>query len=170
MQSLRAKRGVVSTIVLLLVATVNIAVQAADAPLATSGTGTIHSAFKGDGTTTQIGQNRLYWTGAYWGFSFNDAGKGFLHQMAWHCPAITDIHNGLMTTKGACTLTDAEGDKLYGDWTGKGAVGGEFAGNLTISDGTGKFAKMQGGWDFHCWGVGTDAQLYCHQTYNYTLP
>ena len=138
--------------------------------LAKSGTGTIHSAYKGEGITTPIGDNRMYWTGAYWGFSFNDEGKGVLHEVAWHCPAITDIHNNRLTTKGTCALTDKDGDKLYSDWTGKGPVGGEFAGKVTLSGGTGKYTGIQGGWDFQCWGVGDDGQLHCRQKYTYKLP
>jgi len=74
--------------------------------------------------------------------SINDEGKGFPHEVAWNCPAITDINNNVMQTKGWCTLTDTEGDKSYGDWIGKGASGGEFAGDLTIGGGSGKYAGI----------------------------
>jgi hypothetical protein len=170
MRQFGPKSGVVSAVVVLIFATLSVMVHVAEAQLPKSGTGTIHSSYKGDGKTTEIGKNRMYWTGAYWGFSFNDEGKGFLHQMAWDCPAITDINNGMMSTKGSCALTDSDKDKIYVDWTSKGKVGGETVGNVTVSDGTGKFAGITGGWDFHCWGIGTDAQLYCHQKYHYKLP
>jgi hypothetical protein len=146
------------------------AIGARAQPLAKSGTGTVHSGYKAVGTTTPIGEDRMYWTGAYWGLSFNDEGKGFLHQVAWHCPAITDIHNKTLITKGSCALTDKDGDKLYSDWTGTGPVGGEFAGKVTLSGGTGKYTGVQGGWEFQCWSVGSDGQLHCRQKYNYKLP
>jgi hypothetical protein len=170
MRQLGQKIGVASAVVVLIFATLSVAVQVAEAQLPKSGTGTIHSAYKGDGTTTETGKNRMYWTGAHWGFSFNDKGEGFLHNTAWHCPAITDINNNMMTTKGSCALTDADGHKIYVDWTGKGKVGGEFKGDVTMSDGTGKYVGIKGGWDFRCMGVGTDGQLYCHQKFNYKLP
>ena len=165
-----SKIGVVSAGIVLMVATLSVAVQVAEAQLPKSGTGTIHSGWKGMGTTTETGKNRMYWTGAFWGVSFNDEGKGFLHNAAWHCPAITDINNGMMSTKGSCTLTDSDKHKIHVDWTGKGKVGGEFKGDVTMSDGTGKYTGIQGGWDFRCMGVGPDGQLYCHQKYNYKLP
>ena len=170
MRQLGSKIGVASAIVVLIFSTLSLTAQVSEAQMPKSGTGTLHSGWKATGTTTEIGKNRMYWTGAYWGFSFNDKGDGFLHNAAWNCPAITDINNGMMTTKGSCTLTDADSDKIYADWTGKGKVGGEFIGDVIMSDGTGKFAGITGGWDFRCWGIGTDAQVYCHQKYNYKLP
>ena len=170
MRQLGSKRGVVSAMVVLIVAAMSIAARVSEAQLPKSGTGTLHSAYKGDGVASEIGENRLNWTGVYWGFSFNDEGKGFLHNMAWRCPAITDINNGTMTTKGSCALTDADNDKIYVDWTSQGAMGGESIGKVTVSDGSGKFAGISGGWDFRCWGVGADDQLYCYQKYHYKLP
>jgi hypothetical protein len=166
MKSIRTKTTISLALNLMLLS----GISAHAEQLAKSGNGTIHSGFQGVGTTTPIGDKRAYWTGAFWGVSFNDEGKGFLHEAAWNCPAITDINNNVMQTKGSCTLTDTAGDKVYGDWTGKGPVGGEFAGDLTISGGTGKYAGIQGSWDFHCGGIGTDNQLYCRQKYNYKMP
>lgn len=139
-------------------------------PLGKSGTGTIHSGWKAIGETIPIGENRSFWTGATWGVSFNDQGKGFLHNVAWHCPSINDIDNDMITTKGSCALTDTDGDKIYLDFTAKGPVGGEFVGRTKMSGGTGKYAGIQGGWDFNCWDAGPDGQLYCHQKYSYKLP
>ena len=139
-------------------------------PLAKNGTGTLHSGFRGVGTTTPTADKRLYWMGSFWGVSFNDEGKGLFHHAVWNCPAISDIYDNTIHTKGSCAVTDTDGDRIFGDWTGKGPVGGEFAGEVTISGGTGKYAGMQGNWDFHCLGVGTDDQLYCQQKYTYKLP
>jgi len=90
--------------------------------------------------------------------------------VAWHCPSINDIDNNMINTKGSCALTDTDGDKIYLDFTAKGPVGGEFVGRTKMSSGTGKYTGIQGGWDFNCWDVGTDGQLYCHQKHSYTLP
>jgi hypothetical protein len=138
--------------------------------LAKSGSGSIHTGFKATGITTTFGDKRVYWTGSYWGVSFNDEGKGLFQQAAWNCPAVADIQNDAMRARGSCTVTDADGDRFSGDWTGKGPVGAEFAGEVTVTNGTGKYAGMQGSWEFHCWGVGADDQLYCRQKYAYKLP
>ena len=152
-----------STISLALSLMVPLAVGAYAEPLAKNGTGTAHSGWIGIGTTTPTGDKRMYWTGTYWGMTFNDDGKGPFHRVAWNCPEVSDIHENMVQTKGSCTATDTDGDKFYGDWTGKGPVGGEFASDLTFGGGTGKYARMRGNWEFHCWGIGTNAQLYCWQ-------
>ena len=46
--------------------------------------------------------------GTYWGTSFNDAGKGFLHKMEWSCPGVTIINSGSYVLHGYCVLTDSE--------------------------------------------------------------
>ena len=90
-----------------------------------SGKSTLHSAFKGVGNLTEVAPNRTHWSGIYWGHSFNDSMSGFLNRVVWNCPAAADITNGELTFKGYCTLTDADGDKIFGDWSGGGPVTGE---------------------------------------------
>jgi hypothetical protein len=103
-------------------------------PLAKSGTGTCHYGSKGIGSTTPSGDKRMYWTGTYWGVSFNDEGKGLLHQVAWNCPNLTTIDPHNIQAKGACAGTDTDGDKIYGDWTSKVPVGGESPGSSEGQD------------------------------------
>jgi hypothetical protein len=170
MQRLPSKWSVVNFIVVLVVGALSVLASPVAAQIPKSGTVKVHSGWFSAGETKKVGEKRLYWVGEYWGVSFNDEGKGFMHQMAWNCPALSDIMDSLIQTKGNCTLTDPDGDKLYASWTGKGAVGGEFAGNVDMSGGTGKYTGIQGTWEFHCWGVGPDGQLYCHQQANYKLP
>jgi hypothetical protein len=157
-------------VIAILISITSFVENSAAEPLAKSGKVTIHSGYKGDGTTTQIGDNRMYWSGTYWGVSFNDTGKGFLHNVAWNCPAISDINSGMIQTKGYCTLTDTDGDKNNGDWVGKGTVGAESKGRFDVNGGTGKYMGIKGGWDFQCKSVGSDGQLYCQQQVAYTLP
>lgn len=165
-------RNVITQIlaIAVLVLTTSLVANSAAEPLAKNGKVTIHSGYKGDGTTTQLGDRRMYWSGTYWGVSFNDVGNGFLHNVVWNCPAISDINSGMIQTKGFCTLTDADGDKINGDWVGKGTVGAEFNGHLDISGGTGKYMGIKGGWDFQCESVGSDTQVSCRQQVTYTLP
>ena len=135
-----------------------------------SGKTTIHSSYKGVGNVSNVAENRMLWGGIYWGHSFNDAGSGFLHDVAWNCPAAADIASSQVTFKGYCTLTDADGDKIFGDWSGGGPLTGEIKGNLKMTGGTGKYSGIKGGLDFQCKGVGTDDQLSCKQQISYELP
>jgi hypothetical protein len=106
----------------------------------------------------------------YWGFSFNDEGKGFAHKMAWNCPAVTEILEGRLDVKGNCTMTDTDGDKIFGTFEGKGPIGGSLEGVHNYHDGTGKYRGIKGSHTFQCQGVGTDGQLFCHQQVTYQLP
>ncbi len=135
-----------------------------------SGKSTLHSAFKGVGNLTEVAPNRMHWGGIYWGHSFNDSMSGFLHRVVWNCPAAADIANGEVTFKGYCTLTDADGDKIFGDWSGGGPSTGEIVGHVNMTGGTGKYTGIKGGWDFQCRGVGTDDQLFCTQQVEHELP
>jgi hypothetical protein len=168
-RQLGSKIGVISVVVALMVATLSVAVQVAEAQLPKSGTGTIHSGYRGTGETTQVGEEHMYWVGTYWGVSFNDAGKGFLHKMAWNCPAVSDIKKGIASNKGLCDLTDAKGDKIHGTWSNQGPLDAEIVGRFEMTSGTGKYAGIEGGWDIRCSSI-TPAQVYCHQKYNYKLP
>ena len=163
------KRRVATAIGLALGLVMICAVGARAEQLAKSGTGTIHTGFKGTGTTTQMSDKRSYWSGVDWGVSFNDEGKGFLHNMAWNCPAVSEIVEGMIAAKGWCTLTDADGDTIFGDWTGRGPRGGEVVGHVDMTGGTGKYAGMQGGWDFRCKSI-IPGQASCQQKYHYKLP
>ena len=138
--------------------------------LAKSGSFEFHSAYKGVGETTEVSEHRSYWSGNYWGLSFNNEGKGFLHNMVWNCPAAYEVVDGTLNMKGFCVLRDADDDKIFGDFAGSGPLGGELTGRQDLSGGTGKYAGIQGAWDFRCWAVGADNQFYCHQQGNYKLP
>jgi len=170
MQRMSSQWSLVSCLVVLIVGTLSVLAPPVEAQIPKSGTAKVHSGWFSAGETKKIGEKRLFWVGIYWGVSFNDEGKGFMHQMAWNCPAVNDIMDGTIDAKGNCTLTDPDGDKLYASWTGKGAVGGEFAGNVNMTGGTGKYTGIQGTWEFRCRGVGPDGQLYCQQQANYKLP
>jgi hypothetical protein len=131
---------------------------------------TLHSAYKGVGTLTNVTPNRTHWGGIYWGHSFNDSMSGFLHKAVWNCPAAADIADGQVTFKGYCTLTDADGNKVFGDWSGSGPLTGEITGRLKMTGGSRRYATIKGSLDFQCKGVGTDDQLFCTQQVEYELP
>ncbi len=74
----KVRMDVVTGLVISLLVMMSVSAHAA--PLEKSGTGTIHSGWRAIGEATPAGENRTFWTGATWGVSFNDRGKGFLHR------------------------------------------------------------------------------------------
>ena len=130
-----------------------------------------HSGWVGIGEVRELGKDHLSWIGVFYGTSYNDAGKGFLDHMAWICPGSSDILDGNIVHEGFCTLTDADGDQIYGRNKGSGPVAGpEFNGTVTYSGGTGKYAGIQGGQSYRCHGVGKQGQLFCTKEASYKLP
>jgi hypothetical protein len=157
------KLRMIGFLVVLVAGALSVLASPAEAQIAKSGTAKIHSGWYSAGETKKVGEKRVFWVGEFWGVSFNDEGNGFMHQMAWNCPAVSDIIDASIQTKGNCTLTDPNGDKLYASWTGKGTVGGEFSGLADMTGGTGKYTGIQGAWEFQCKGVGPDSQFSCVQ-------
>jgi hypothetical protein len=148
-----------------------IGAYAAGEPLPKSGSVTVHSGWSAAGQVKDLGEKHAVWTGVYSGTSFNDAGKGFLHKMAWICPGATMIDGASYVHHGYCFLTDSDGDKLYGKSEGRGpAEGVDLVGVVTYEMGTGKYQGIQGSHTFKCSGIGSDGQAFCRQEASYRLP
>lgn len=129
----------------------------------------IHSGWKFVGEVTEVAPDRSLVNGVYWGVSFNDAGEGFAHEMAWNCPATGEIVDGAIALNGLCTMVDPDGDKIFGLWGGEGPVGGRLTGEQTYTAGTGKYEGISGGHVLDCAGITAD-QLFCRQKVEITLP
>jgi hypothetical protein len=129
----------------------------------------LSSGWKFTGDVSEVGPERSYVTGVYWGMSFNDAGQGFAHQMAWNCPVVGEIDGGTLDAKGLCTMVDAEGDKIFATFARSAPVGGRFAGEQTYTAGSGKYEGISGGHKFDCAGITAD-QLFCSQEAEYKVP
>jgi hypothetical protein len=144
---------------------------AADGDLPRSGSVKAHSGWVGIGEVKELGKDHLAWNGVFYGTSYNDQGKGFLEHMAWICPGTSDILNGTITHQGFCTLTDVDGDQIYGINKGSGPLTGpDFTGTVTYNGGTGKYAGIQGGQSYRCQGIGKHGQLFCTKEATYNLP
>lgn len=171
MKQLMSTMGTVGIAVVLVAAPLSPSLQAAETQLAKSGTAKVHSGWAGVGEVKEVGKNHAVWVGVFYGTSFNDEGKGFLHKMAWICPGTSDIIDGAIVHEGFCTLTDMDGDQLYGPSRGKGPVGDVgFLGTVTYSGGTGKYAGIHGSHVFRCNAIGQHGQVFCTQEANYKLP
>ncbi len=148
--------------------TVGIAV-AADLPK--SGSFTIQSGWKLVGETTQVAENHTFTYGGAFGVTYNDRGEGPLHLGAVLCSVAMEVINGAGPAKGHCAWGDADSDKIFTDWSGKLAPGGDFNfnGMNQITGGTGKFAGVQGKAPFQCKALGI-GQFTCKQQFEYRLP
>ena len=147
-------------------------VLAAVVPIAPSraDTATLTSSYQAQGTWWEVSEGRTYWSGTFWVFSFNEAGKGFGHQMAWNCPATGVVADGIAHFKGFCVETDTDGDKLFSSWEAEAPVDEALTGHEIYEGGTGKYAGVTGEHDFACYAVGSNEQGYCRQQVTYTLP
>jgi hypothetical protein len=137
-----------------------------------SGKVSFNSGWKLTGTLVKLTDTRSYWSGLDWGVWFNVRGTGFMHRASVICPDVGDIENGVINAKGFCTLTDSDGDKIFGDWSGKQpSPTAEFAGLGQLIGGTGKFTGIQGKWEFYCrFANPAEGQVYCRQELEYRLP
>jgi hypothetical protein len=136
-----------------------------------SGTASVNSGWSTVAQLKDLGNKHAVSTGTYWGTSFNDAGKGFLHKMAWSCPGVTIISGDSYVVHGYCVLTDSDGDKIYGPSEGKGpAEGFDLVGVVTYEGGSGKYLGIQGSHTYKCSGIGADGQAFCRQEASYRLP
>jgi len=154
----------------LIVSVVTVGASADDIPR--SGKVTFNSGWKLTGNLVKLTDSRAYWSGIDWGVWFNAKGAALLNRVTAICPDTADVDNGVITAKGFCTLTDADGDKIFGDWSGKQpSPSVDFAGVGQLIGGTGKFTGIQGKWEFYCrFANPAEGQAYCRQELEYKLP
>ena len=145
-------------------------ITAAAQQLPKSGTFTLHSGWKAVGDTTPPAEGRVYGAGMFWGVTFNDKGAGPLHNGTAVCPYTLEMIGNAMTAKGQCTWSDADGDKIFNDYTGSVGTSGLFEGVNQFTGGTGKYAGIQGKAPFHCSVLNANMQYACTQEFEYRLP
>jgi len=137
--------------------------------LPASGSFKLHSGWKGVGDSVQVGENHTFGTGNFWGVTFNDAGSGALHLGTVVCPYTLDTIGGASTGQGTCAWSDADGDKIFTSYSGKGLPSGSFDGVNKITGGTGKFKDIQGQAPFQCQFLNDKGQANCTQQFEYQL-
>jgi len=109
-----------------------------------SGQFAIHSAWKSIGETTPAADGRVYGFGSFWGVTYNDKGAGPLHSGPVVCPYTLEMVKDSGSARGQCSWSDRDGDRIFTDWTGAIAPGGQLEGLNHITGGTGKYAGIQG--------------------------
>ena len=99
------------------------------------------------------------------GVTFNDEGKGALHNGGGNCYATFEMKDNVGSNSGVCNWSDQSGDMLYTSFTGNGIEG-----TNTITGGTGKYAGISGSGPWKCTDVGKGGENFCNQSLTYQLP
>ena len=136
-----------------------------------SGSISWHTGWKFTGEVMTVAEGHIEGHGKVIGTSFNDNGTGPLHMGAAECVAAFFLINGSGSNVGYCSFGDADGDRIFTQFTGKvGLPNGYDEGTNVISGGTGKYAGISGSGPWKCKGVGSNGGLQCAQRLNYRLP
>jgi hypothetical protein len=104
-----------------------------------SGSISWHTGWRMVGETLEVAKGHVEGHGSVIGTSFNDKGSGPLHRGPAECVYTFFSINGAGPSKGYCAFGDADGDRIFTDWTGEGS-----SGTNVIMGGTGKYAGITG--------------------------
>ena len=147
----------------LSLATLCTAPNAQDLPK--SGSINIHTGWKLAGEQVDVAQKLVQGHGSVVGASFNDKGSGPLHGGPATCFYTFFATESGTKNKGYCAFGDADGDRIFTDWSGTGDEGIN-----QIAGGTGKYAGIKGSGPWKCKTAGPNGQYPCTQQFNYQLP
>ncbi len=159
-----------TVIVFATLAAAAFAVAASAQSLPKSGTINWHTAWKDVGEVVEVAEGIVQGHGSVMGVTFNDAGYGPLHLGAANCFYTFFAINGKGSNKGYCAFGDADGDRIFTDWTGKAGVPDGDEGTNVIAGGTGKYEGITGRGPWKCVYAGTNGELHCRQSLTYRLP
>ena len=138
--------------------------------LAKSGSISFHTGWKDISTAVAVADKRWQGQGIVTGATFNDKGSGPLHLGPANCSYTFFVVDGRAKNMGFCTFGDADGDRIFAEFTGAGTPDGEASGVNEITGGTGKYAGVQGSGPWKCKGVGANGEYQCAQRLDYRLP
>jgi len=130
-----------------------------------SGKFSFHTGWKCDFNMKTLGENHIQGFGSCSGVTFNDAGKGALHNGAGNCYATIEMKDNVGNQSGFCNWSDQSGDMLFTSFIGNGVNG-----TNTITGGTGKYAGISGSGPWKCTNVGKGGENFCNQSLTYQLP
>ncbi len=130
-----------------------------------------HTGWKFTGEVMTVAEGHMEGHGKAIGTSFNNNGTGPLHMGAAECVVAFFLINGSGSNVGYCSFGDADGDRIFTQFTGKvGLPNGYDEGTNVISGGTGKYAGISGSGSWKCKGVGSNGGSQCTQRLNHRLP
>lgn len=158
------------SLILVPALTIGLAVPATAADLPKSGSFDLEVGWKAIGEVTQVADKHIFAAGKVWGVSFNTSGKDPLHLGPALCTYEGEAINGAGTNRGRCAWSDADGDKVFTEWSGKFTAGVGGTGSSTITLGTGKYQGIQGSGPYTCKVLNAaNAQSLCKQHFDYQL-
>ena len=139
-------------------------------PLPKSGSISVHSAYMVVGEFLTVADKHVQGHGTNRGVTFNDKGSGPLHLGPTDCFFTVFVINDNGKNKGFCTFGDADGDRIFTEFTGTATPDGNFGGMHDILSGTGKYAGITGSVPWKCRNAGTNGEFQCTQRIDYKLP
>ena len=104
-----------------------------------SGSISWHTGWRMVGEALEVAKGRVEGHGSVIGTSFNEKGSGPLHRGPAECVYTFLMIDGAGPSKGYCAFGDADGDRIFTDWTGEGS-----SGTSVIVGGTGKYVGITG--------------------------
>lgn len=134
-----------------------------------SGSINFHTGFRIGAEAMTVADKHLQGHGTAIGISFNDKGSGPLHGGPATCFFAFNVIDGRGNNKGYCAFGDADGDRLFTDWSGNASPDGD-NGTNNIVGGTGKYAGITGSGPWKCKPAGANGEDHCTQRLDYRLP
>lgn len=134
-----------------------------------SGSINFHTGWKDTSDANEVADKRYQGQGRSVGTTFNDKGSGPLHLGPANCSSTFVVSEGSGPIKGYCAFGDADGDRVFTDFTGAISPNGAEGTNV-ISGGTGKYAGATGSGPWKCKASGKNGELQCAQRLDYKLP
>jgi len=143
---------------------------AAAEALPKSGSVSVHSGYYVVGESITFPEKHAQGHGNNRGITFNDKGSGPLHLGPTDCFYTFSTAGERTKVKGYCTFGDADGDRIFTDFSGASTPDNYFEGMHDIDGGTGKYSGIKGTMTFKCKYAGTNGELECTQRMDYKLP
>ena len=134
-----------------------------------SGSINFHTGWKDTSDANEVADKRYQGQGRSVGTTFNDKGSGPLQLGPANCSSTFVVSEGSGPIKGYCAFGDADGDRIFTDFTGSISPTGAEGTNV-ISGGTGKYAGVTGSGPWKCKASGKNGELQCNQRFDYRLP
>lgn len=134
-----------------------------------SGSIHFHTGWKLAGEAITAADKHMLGHGSAVGTTFNDKGSGPLHMGPANCFYTFLSMNDVGRNKGSCAFGDADGDRIFTNFTGNLSAEGD-SGTNEIAGGTGKYAGIQGSGPWKCKVAGNNGELQCAQRLDYRLP
>lgn len=138
--------------------------------LPSSGSISIHTGWKDTSVAVKVAEGRWQGQGMVTGATFNDQGSGPLHLGPANCSYTFFAVEGSARNMGFCAFGDADGDRIFAQFTGSGTPEGTATGSNEIIGGTGKYAGIRGSGPWKCKGLGTNGEYQCTQRFDYRMP